>query len=226
MKRIAVLVPFMLLLVAVASVLSPAAHAAGGPPPINGFHIENQMLHCVNRYLPCNTPQTAANSLYTNVEVDKFAKKSYGKPDLVNLVCGYAYLDTKNNLHLVAERATVFDPRNISGYAELEGNYSQNSTYSIGEIKNVVAYDAMTGDTARVSGRIVTNNAKGTRIAGGFDLTLTGPIYDEVGDPGANPQVTKVGYGTFNCNSYTSYVKAPFATGPYFIASLGAPPGP
>jgi hypothetical protein len=185
------------------------------------------MLHCIKKFLPCNTPATATNSLYTNIEVDKFAAgKKHGTPDAVNLVCGYAYFDKNTGIHYVSGRVSAgFGPGWIKGNAELEGDYSLTSHHAVAEIEHVVAYDATTQDTAWVNGSMVIDNAAHQRVSGGFYLTIKGPIYDEYGNP-QNPTVTRVGYGTTHCYSGASYVKAPFATGPYFIATIGAPAGP
>jgi hypothetical protein len=228
MKRLLIIVPIVLLLVVFTSFFSGRAYAQGGPPPILGFHIENQMLHCIDKFLPCNTPSTAANSLYTNVEVDKFAAGvTHGTPDAVNLVCGHAYFDQNNFFHIVAQSVSAgFEPGTIKGNVELEGDYSLTSTHAIGEIEHVVAYDSVTGDTAWVNGRIVTNNVTNLRVSGGFDLTVKGPVYDIYTDASGTSHVTVVGSTTTHCNSRTTYVQAPFATGPYFIATIGAPPGP
>ena len=223
MKRFALFVPLVLGLLVFASFFSSTAHAAGGPPPILGFHVEDQMLHCINKLVPCNTPATAANSLYTNVETDSFTPgKTHGTPDAVVLACGYAYFDQNNNFHDVAEHVFAgFDPGTIKGNVELEGNYHKNSTYAIAEIQNLVAYDKVTGDTAWVNGRTVSNNVTALRVSGGFYLKMYGPIYDEYTDAKGNNHSTQVATGWIDCNSAASYVVAPFATGPNFVAFLG-----
>jgi len=222
MKRFALLIPVVLSLLALVVSSTSALAAAQDPPPPPGFHVEVQMLHCIVPYLPCNTPGSLSNSLYTQVEVDSFVPgKSHGTPDHVVLACGYAYLDNNHVFHDVAQHVFAgFDPGTITGDAALEGNYNKNSTNAVAEIEHVKAYDKVTGDTAWVNGRMVTNNVTALRVSGGFKLKMYGPIYDEYTDAKGNQHSTKVGVDTFNCDSSASYVKG-LANGPYFVAFVG-----
>jgi len=225
MKRIWI-VPLVMALVALTCIsgilMSPkVAHAQ--PPPPAGFHIEVNMLYCLNHVKTCNTPSTIQNSEYIEVLAVSFTPGlAKGTPDGVDFTCGRAYIDSNGVFHDVAEHVFAgFEGGTITGEAELEGNYATTGTDAIGELEHVQAFDPVTGDSGTAWGMLETNNTTGLRIEGGFKLRLNGPIYDESTNAAGQPVVKVVGNGEVECNSYGRYVPAPFASGPLFIAQIG-----
>lgn len=219
MKRILV-IPLVLALVALASLsLAPRTAHADQPP---GYDIEVQMLYCLDKDDPCNTPATVRNSEYIQVETVSFHPSvTKGPPDAVDFTCGRAYFDSNGVFHDVAEHVFAgYEAGTIKGTAELEGTYTESGTRAVAEIEHVWASDSVTGDSGTAWGTLVTNNVTDLRVKGGFKLELNGPIYDEV-FTSSGPIEKVVGHGKMECNSYGKYVAAPFASGPYFEAVLG-----
>ena len=227
MKRIVVpsLVLSFVLVVSTFVFFPRAAHADVTPPA--GYDIEVQMLYCIDKDDPCNTPATIGNSQYIQVEAVSFQSGSTeGTPDGVDFTCGRAYIDQNGMFHDVAEHvfagsAPPYESGTISGEAELEKAYTENSTRARSEIESITAHDNVTGDTATVWGEMVSNNVTDLRVRGGFHVELNGPIYDESFPSSGPPVVKVVGNGEMECNSFGTAVSAPFASGPFFEGVLG-----
>jgi hypothetical protein len=191
--------------------------------PPAGYDIEVQMLYCIDKDDPCNTPATIRNSLYIQVEAVSFHPgRIEGTPDAVDFTCGRAYIDQNGVFHDVAEHVFAgYESGTISGQAELEKAYTENSTRARSEIESITAHDNVTGDTATVWGEMTSNNVTDLRVSGGFHVELHGPIYDEHVNSSGHFVAKVVGHGEMECNSFGKYVKAPFASGPYFEGVLG-----
>jgi hypothetical protein len=226
MKRIAILSLVLSLVVLTgAFAFFPRTAHADNPP---GYDIEVQMLYCINKDKPCNTPATIRNSLFIEVQAVSFhSGTTAGTPDAVNFTCGHAYIDNNGMFHDVAEHVFAgptqfgYNGGTIKGQAELEKAYTENSTRAVSEIEGVHASDPVTGDSGTAWGKMTSNNVTDLRVSGGFHLELHGPIYDESFPPSGPPVIKVVGHGEMKCSSYGKYVKAPFASGPYFEGVLG-----
>jgi len=226
MKRVAIasLVLSFLVVVSTFAFFPRVAHADTYP----GYDIEVQMLYCIDKDDPCNTPATIRNSLYIQVDAVSFHPgRTEGRPDGVDFTCGRAYFDKNGVFHDVAEHvfagsAPPFESGTIKGEAVLEKAYTENSTRAESEIESITAHDNVTGDTATVWGEMVSNNQTDLRVSGGFHVELHGPIYDESFPSPTGPPVVKVvGHGEMECNSFGRFVSAPFASGPFFEGVLG-----
>lgn len=221
MKRIAIL-SLVLSFVVLAStfVFIPRAAQADNPA---GYDIEVQMLYCINKAQPCNTPATARNSLYIQVEAVSFHHgRTEGTPDAVDFTCGRAYFDKNGVFHDVAEHVFAgYEGGTIRGEAELGRNPTEKNTRAVSRIEGVRAFDPVTRDSAIVLGSMVSNNVTDLRVSGGFVVQLNGPIYDEHVNASGHFVSKVVGHGEMQCNSFGKYVKAPFAAGPYFEGVLG-----
>ena len=220
MKRI-VIASLVLSFVVIASAFAffpRVAHADSFP----GYDIEVQMLYCIDRDDPCNTPATARNSQYIQVDAVSFHPgRTEGTPDGVDFTCGRAYFDKNGVFHDVAEHVFAgFEPGTIRGEAEIERAYTETSTHAKSEIERITAHDNVTGDTAEVSGEMVSNNVTDLRVSGGFRIELHGPIYDEHMTASGQFVSKVVGHGEMECNSFGKYVSAPFASGPFFEGIL------
>lgn len=221
MKRIAIMsLVLSLVVLTSAFVFFPRAAHADNPA---GYDIEVQMLYCINKAQPCNTPATVRNSLYIQVEAVSFHPgRTEGTPDAVDFTCGRAYFDKNGVFHDVAEHVFAgYESGTITGQAELEKAYTENSTGAISEIQSVTAHDNVTGDTATVSGQMTSNNVTDLRVSGGFHVELHGPIYDEHMTSSGKFVSKVVGQGEMECNSFGAFVSAPFASGPFFEGVLG-----
>lgn len=199
-----------------------AAAPAFADLPNEVYQIEAHTQYCSDGSTTCArlTPSALANLRFALVELYRVAPappslafligpgRALVPPDAALAKCaGPHYRDPGGNLHATIMAAFVgpvgdgLDPGTVNGSALL-ANASPTSTSAVGEAA-VTVYDALTGDHATITGTQVTNNVTSSRVAGGFQISLQGPMYDEIlfgPDAGGKPTpLNKT--GSMSCNT-------------------------
>ncbi len=222
--------------------LGLAAAPALADVPNQVYEIEAHLVYCSDGSTACAapTPSAATNLRFALAEVYRLAPVpsslallndrgvSLAPPDAALAKCsGPHYFDQKGNLHtttmfaFVGPAADGLDQGTVNGRALL-ANASPTSTSAVGEA-SVTIYDAVSGDHATITGTQVTNNVTSSRVAGGFQISLQGPMYDEIlFGPDASQKPTPLGRsGSMTCNTLGTPVNS--GAPPTFEDSVDAP---
>ena len=243
--RLAV-VPSFLALTGVATIAGPALADLAGPAP---YEIEAKLQYCANGgtgCVPTNGRPDLANLRFALVEAYRITPPtgilakiggpngSVAEPEALIAKCAGAHsIDARGNIHATTMFVFAgptdqgFNGGTVHGSAVIR-NGSESSRHAIG-VLSATASDPMSGDTASVSGEQVTNNSSDTRVSGGFEVSLTGPQYDEIAsgpDFSLTAVPTRLGNGSMTCNTRGATVSTPGAPPPYFENEVNDAPDP
>lgn len=213
MKRIirGAMTSLTLCLVGIAVAVAPGS-ASISPNP--GIEIEAKTAFCGNGPGRC-TPQTFQNTNFVEVDLYGFDPRSKQKADAAVIVCAHGAQVMRA---IVGPQDLGFDPGTVDGKLKVGKNPTETNDRALGEAE-VKVFDATTGDTAKVSGAMISNNATDSRVAGGFEVKMSGPILS------AETEQPTGETGTFRCSTKEPTIPNLFGPPAYFESILGETDG-
>ena len=220
---------------------------------INGiapFDVEAKLQYCADggtACVPSNGRPDLANLRFAYVDLiridpPKAPFVNLGGPGgaiaapqvMVAKCAGPHSIDAKGDIHTTSMYAFVgptnqgFDGGTPDGIVVLHNG--QATSANAEAVTATSGRDPQSGDTGSVVGSMVANNAKNTLVRGGFQVSLSGPQFDEiVAGPDANPAASPTPLnksGTMTCSTNHTPVSTPGAPPPFFQAQKDAPPNP
>ena len=230
--------------------LSMAAPAFADIPGIAPYEVEAKLQYCANggsACAPTNGRPDLANLRFAYVDLirvdqPKVPLANLGGPGgiiaepqlLIGKCAGPHFMDAKGNIHTTTMFAFVgstsfgYDGGNPDGIVVLRNG--QATSANAEAFVAASGKDPQSGDTGSIVGSMVANNATNTLVRGGFQVSLSGPQYDEiVAGPDASPAALPTPLnksGAMTCNTDHTPVAAGGAPPAFFQAQKDAPPNP
>jgi hypothetical protein len=206
------------------------------------YEIEAKEQYCADGTTACvvpNGPPSLENLRFAQFDayrlttsgdrVESTDHDTFTPPEVVLAKCAGPYsMDGRGNTHsttmsvMVGPPPTNLDGGTITGSASIEAGLATDTNSN--SVVALEVSDAVTGDSAVITGNQVANNVTDMLVQGGFSIYLSGPQYDEIiAGPDANqnvPPKPTATSGTMRCNTGNPTVSTPGAPPPNFDSEV------